>query len=197
MKINFLKSALFLGLSISALMSSAQECQDNWLSVVDNTIVDINGTEVKFAGVNWSGFETSSIHVLEGLYNRDILSMLNQIKDLGFNHIRVPWHNGILRQGSDALNVGSSVSGWTNIQLEADPYYPWDDYFPNGIPSDYYGPWSNLELQTESGVLHPLDVLDYLVEWCQENDMRIVLDNHSREPGGYLEEELWLSLIHI
>lgn len=191
MKIRFLHYAVLLSSLLTSSIVTAQDCQDNWLSVQGNKIVDINGTEVKLAGVNWSGFETSSIHVLEGLYNRDILSMLTQIKELGFNHIRVPWHNGIVRQGSDALNVASSVSDWTNIQLEADPYYPWDDYFPNGIPSTYYGPWSNLDLQPENGILHPLDVLDYLVEWCQDNDMRIVLDNHSREPGGYAEEELW------
>jgi len=149
---------------------SQENCPGNWLSVSGNQLLDADGNEVILAGVNWSGFE-ANISTLEGLYARDMRSMLLQAKDLGFNCLRIPWHNLMLRDGAE---------------VQAPNLWIQDPYTYNGIPEQ--GPFSNLYLE---GKTKPIEVLDELVTWCQENDMKIILDCHSRNPGGYLVEGLW------
>jgi len=51
-----------------------------------------NGTieRIKLFGVNWFGFETQN-YVVHGLWSRNYKEMLDQIKELGFNAIRLPF----------------------------------------------------------------------------------------------------------
>ncbi|MEM0470963.1 MAG: cellulase family glycosylhydrolase [Candidatus Anstonellales archaeon] len=70
----------------------------------------VNGTEVyvqypngtiqhlKLYGVNWFGFETPD-RVVHGLWSRNYRDMLDQIKSLGFNAIRLPFCRASIRQG--------------------------------------------------------------------------------------------------
>ncbi|NPA22303.1 MAG: cellulase family glycosylhydrolase [Candidatus Micrarchaeota archaeon] len=53
---------------------------------------DINGTvePLYLRGVNWFGFETED-HVVHGLWARNYQDMLDQMKELGFNAIRLPF----------------------------------------------------------------------------------------------------------
>ena len=59
------------------------------------TMIDANGEPVRLTGVNWFGFETAN-RVVHGLWSRDYRSMLHQVRDLGFNALRIPWSNAIL-----------------------------------------------------------------------------------------------------
>ena len=58
-------------------------------SVSGSRIFNNNGDEVPLYGVNWFGFETEN-HVPHGLWTRNWQSMIEQIKGLGFNAIRLP-----------------------------------------------------------------------------------------------------------
>ena len=60
------------------------------LKTQGGTIVDAAGKEVVLQGVNWFGFETAN-HAPHGLWTRDYLEMLAQIKAQGFNTIRMPF----------------------------------------------------------------------------------------------------------
>ncbi|UII27504.1 cellulase family glycosylhydrolase [Fulvivirga maritima] len=135
----------------------------NFLSTEGDHLIDANGNEVRLTGVNWFGFETNEL-VPHGLWARDLESMLIQIKDQGFNCIRIPWCNAMLAPGATA-----SVNSFGT-----DPY--------TGVSP------MNAEAATKS---QPIEIMDIIVEWCQENDMKIILDNHSRAPGAYMEEDLW------
>ena len=53
-------------------------------------IVDADGRTAVLQGVNWFGFETSN-HVVHGLWTRDYRDVLVQIRQLGFNSIRLPF----------------------------------------------------------------------------------------------------------
>ena len=53
-------------------------------------IVDSLGQVILLRGVNWSGFETDN-HAPHGLWTRDCTDMLVQIKELGYNIIRLPF----------------------------------------------------------------------------------------------------------
>ncbi|WP_299220914.1 cellulase family glycosylhydrolase [uncultured Aquimarina sp.] len=143
--------------------SQTDNCEGNWLSTSGNKLLDADGNEVILAGVNWFGFETqlSSFH---GIWSRDHKSVLQQSKDLGFNCFRIPWHNMMLRDGA-SINISS---------YGTDPY--------TGVT-----PMN----EEEANYSTPLELLDRVVKWCQENDMKIILDCHSRNPDAYLVEKLW------
>ncbi|CAM1343946.1 cellulase family glycosylhydrolase [Tenacibaculum amylolyticum] len=137
--------------------------QPNYLNVSGNKLIDSRGQVVRLTGVNWFGFETQS-YFPHGIWTRDMKSVLQQIKDLGFNTIRVPWCNEMLDPGK-TIDVPS---------YGADPY--------TGI-----SPMNEVEGQ----ITKPIELLDVLVQWCQDNDIKVVLDNHSRAADGFLNEELW------
>ena len=61
-----------------------------------NSKIYANGSEVRFAGVNWFGFEDSN-YMLHGLDRRPIGDMLNQMAEAGINAIRVPFCPGALK----------------------------------------------------------------------------------------------------
>ena len=143
--------------------SSVQAQQQNWLSAKGNQVIDSRGQEVRLTGVNWFGFETE-VAFPHGIWTRDTKSVLKQIKDLGFNSIRIPWANEIMF-GNQQISIKSfgedPVSGVAPMNEE------------------------------EANVSTPLELMDIIVKWCQENDMKIVLDNHTRKPDSHLQEGLW------
>lgn len=135
----------------------------NYLSVQGNKLIDSNGNVVRLTGVNWFGFETNNLHV-HGIWSRDTKSMLKQIKDQGFNVIRIPWCNKILDPSATILINAYGTDPYTGVS-------PMNEY--------------------ESTLTKPIELLDVIVEWCQDNNMKIILDNHSRQPDGYMNELLW------
>lgn len=151
-------------LLVPSIILSQDTCNGNWLSTEGNLLKDANGNTVRLTGINWFGFETET-NFPHGLWGvRDHRSMLQQIKDLGFNTIRVPWHNGMLRDGASLEIVNGGTDPYTGI-----------------TPMN----------EVEATFTQPVQLLDFMIEWCQENDMKIVLDCHSRNPGAFIEETLW------
>ena len=90
-----------------------------YLSTKGNQIVDSNGNAVRITGVNWFGFETGN-QVLHGLWTRDYHSMLDQVKSLGFNTLRIPFSNQMLASGAATssinYNANPDLQGLTPIQ---------------------------------------------------------------------------------
>ena len=66
-----------------------------WLSTSGNQIVDSAGHSVQIAGVNWFGFENNDL-APHGLWTRNYKEMMDQMADLGFNTIRLPFSNDTL-----------------------------------------------------------------------------------------------------
>jgi aryl-phospho-beta-D-glucosidase BglC (GH1 family) len=134
-----------------------------FLSAAGNRLVDAEGQTVRLTGINWFGFETSN-QSPHGLWARDFRSMLTQIREVGFNAVRIPWSNAILAADAQASSVNTDG---------ADPY---DGQEPMNAP---------LEGRT------PLEMLDLIVDEARNQGLKVILDNHSREPDGYMEETLW------
>jgi aryl-phospho-beta-D-glucosidase BglC (GH1 family) len=141
----------------------APELASGYLHVEGNRLVDDNGNAARLTGVNWFGFETSNLSP-HGLWTRDYRSMLKQIVDMGFNTVRIPWCNAMMRDGA----VTSSINTYG-----ADAY-------------DGTNPM-NGGLEGKS----PLEVMDLVVASAGELGLKVMLDNHSRAPDGYMEEDLW------
>ncbi|MFO0907366.1 MAG: cellulase family glycosylhydrolase [Isosphaeraceae bacterium] len=73
--------------------------QSGFFTTLGNQIVDSAGQSVRIAGVNWFGFETSNF-APHGLWARGYREMMDQMKQLGFNTIRLPYSNQLFDAGS-------------------------------------------------------------------------------------------------
>ncbi|MGW0822146.1 cellulase family glycosylhydrolase [Streptomyces sp. NPDC002845] len=85
-------------------------------------ILDEAGQPVRVAGINWFGFETAN-HVVHGLWARDYKSMIDQMRSLGYNTIRLPYSDDILKPGTmpDSINFAdgknADLQGLTSLQV--------------------------------------------------------------------------------
>jgi endoglucanase len=117
----------------------------------------------RLTGVNWFGFETGN-YAPHGLWTRDYESMLQQIYDLGFNCVRLPWCNEMLDQDPSGIQVNEygvdAYTGETGLNVELD-----------GLSS--------------------IEVMDEILDTCAEIGLYVILDNHSRDADAYLTEALW------
>jgi endoglucanase len=75
-----------------------------------NRIVDSNGEVVRIAGINWYGFETTD-YLAHGLWAQDYKTILNTIKSLGFNVVRIPFSNQMVETNPIPSNYTTSVNG--------------------------------------------------------------------------------------
>jgi aryl-phospho-beta-D-glucosidase BglC (GH1 family) len=75
---------------------------------------------VRLTGLSWFGFETSNF-APHGLWSRSMSSMLDQIKTLGFNTIRVPYTNQMFDAASTPngidFNQNPDLQGLTALQI--------------------------------------------------------------------------------
>ncbi|MFF4491747.1 cellulase family glycosylhydrolase [Streptomyces sp. NPDC001544] len=78
-------------------------------------ILDAAGQPVRIAGINWFGFETGN-HVVHGLWSRDYKSMIDQMKSLGYNTIRLPYSDDIFKGSTVPDSI--DFSGGKNADLQ-------------------------------------------------------------------------------
>jgi len=85
-----------------------------------NQIVDANNQPVRLAGVNWFGLETSNF-APHGLWARGYRDMMDQMKQLGFNTIRLPYSNQLFDAGSMPNGIDFSknpdLQGLNGLQI--------------------------------------------------------------------------------
>ena len=148
-----------LGLLAAAPVSAS------YLHRQGNKLLDADGKEVRLTGVNWFGFETGNL-APHGLWARDWLGVLMQVKEMGFNCVRIPFCDRILDPGAKSLSVTTYGS---------DPYRR----IANGS--------INRELDGKT----PLEMLDIIISGCRHLGLKVILDNHSRKPDGYMVEMTW------
>ncbi len=134
-----------------------------YLHVEGNQILDDSGHVARLTGVNWFGFETGNLSP-HGLWARDYRSMMKQIAEVGFNTVRIPWCNAMLRDGAATNSINT---------YGPDPY---DGTDPMNGPLEG---------------LSPIEVMDLVIQAASDAGLKVMLDNHSREPDGYMTEQVW------
>ena len=72
-----------------------------------NQILDANGEVVRIAGINWYGFETTD-KVIHGLWCQDWHNIVNTIKSLGYNVVRMPFSDDMVSFPIAPTNIGAS-----------------------------------------------------------------------------------------
>ncbi len=114
---------LIATLAVSLLMSVGVRhsfAATGYYHTSGNRIVDSNGNPAVFNGLNWFGFETAN-YSPHGLWQYSLDSFMDQIKDHGYNLIRLPYSNQMFDAGSmpSGLNTNTNADliGLTPIQL--------------------------------------------------------------------------------
>jgi endoglucanase len=128
-----------------------------------NKILDANNQGVRIAGINWFGFETDN-KFPHGLWSRGYKSMLNQIKSLGYNTIRLPYSNSIFTYDGSNNVVGSPAV--TGINSYADG-------------------GENIDLDGKTAV----QIMDRIIDYGTSIGLRFILDRH--RPDGSSQSPLW------
>ncbi len=191
-------AAVMLGtFSITSVPATAEDKPgangDDWLHVNENAeVVDKDGNPVWLTGVNWFGYNAGR-QVFDGVWSKNMHSMLNQIADHGFNLLRVPMSTQILLQWKK--HGPDSGGGVGEVTMMVNPY-------------------ENPELTVGGGVdgagqyelKYSFDIWNMAVDWCRENGMKIMVDIHSattaamghQKPLWYdnnFSEEDWLEAL--
>jgi aryl-phospho-beta-D-glucosidase BglC (GH1 family) len=95
---------LFVLLAFLSLHVKQVSSTPNYLHTSGNKIVDASGKVVGLSGVNWFGFETE-LRAPHGLWQRNWQDMLDQVRDLGYNVIRLPFSNAMLDPGAKPTGI--------------------------------------------------------------------------------------------
>jgi mannan endo-1,4-beta-mannosidase len=80
------------------------EKDTGFLSTKGRLIVDAAGKPFRIAGVSWFGFETDTM-VPHGLWQRSLREMAAQIRSLGFNTVRIPFSQEMLRPEAQTKSI--------------------------------------------------------------------------------------------
>jgi Ca2+-binding RTX toxin-like protein/aryl-phospho-beta-D-glucosidase BglC (GH1 family) len=92
---------------------------DGFLSTSGNQIVDGAGQPVKISGVNWFGLE-STRYAPDGLHARSYQSMMDQMAELGFNTIRLPYSDELFLNGLPTgidFGLNPDLVGLTGLEI--------------------------------------------------------------------------------
>jgi endoglucanase len=88
-------------------------------------ILDANGKPVRIAGINWYGFETTDL-VAHGLNVQDYKTILQTIKNNGYNTIRIPFSNqmvespivpGYIQYTNSSGPINADLQGLNSLQI--------------------------------------------------------------------------------
>ncbi len=89
---------IITGVGLSAVPARHAMAASDYLHTSGSKIYDSANRLANLSGLNWFGFETSN-NAPHGLWTRSWGSMLDQIKSLGYNVIRLPFSNAMLKTG--------------------------------------------------------------------------------------------------
>ncbi len=83
-----------------------------------NQILDAAGNPVRIAGINWYGFETPD-EIAHGLWAQDYHVIINDIRNLGYNTIRIPFSNQMVEDPIVPQNLSFyNATGPINTDLK-------------------------------------------------------------------------------
>ncbi|HZR51618.1 MAG TPA: cellulase family glycosylhydrolase [Streptosporangiaceae bacterium] len=82
-----------------------------------NQILDSSGNPVRIAGINWYGFETPD-EIAHGLWAQDYHKIIDDMKNLGYNTIRIPFSNQMVETPIVPQNLSFFNTGPINTDLK-------------------------------------------------------------------------------
>ncbi|HEY6404256.1 MAG TPA: glycoside hydrolase family 5 protein [Blastocatellia bacterium] len=113
-------TALLLGIFWQETSPVTQAAGEGYWHTSGNQILDASNQPVRITGINWFGMETSNF-APHGLWTRGYRSMLDQIKSLGYNTLRLPYCNQLFDSNSAPNGIDFSMNpdlqGLTGLQI--------------------------------------------------------------------------------
>ena len=104
-------TSIAVTVALSAIMTPFASAQGSgYWHTSGNKVLDSHGSEVRIAGINWYGFETPD-YLVHGLWAQDYKTVLNDIKSLGFNVIRIPFSNQMVESNPVPTNFTQYANG--------------------------------------------------------------------------------------
>lgn len=156
-------------------------------STSGNTIVDTEGNRVRITGINWFGMETETF-APHGLWTRGYKSMMDQMKQEGYNTIRLPFSNQILDAGRSPANgainysVNPDLQGLNSLQV-MDTIIEYAEQIGMKVILDRHRPLSNAQsaLWYTNEIPEPRWIADWqtLAERYKGNNTVIGADLHN------------------
>ena len=98
-------AAATLATAASAAAPSASGAGAGYWHTSGSEILDAAGNQVRIAGINWYGFETTD-EVAHGLWSADYHAVVDDIRNLGYNTIRIPFSNQMVENPVVPANIG-------------------------------------------------------------------------------------------
>lgn len=89
-----------------------------YLSTSGNQVIDVGGNPVRIASIGWYGTDGPAGSALQGLWKTSYGTILQSIKDDGFNTVRVPWSNADLNTPFAGTNQLGGVDWSQNADLK-------------------------------------------------------------------------------
>jgi chitinase len=109
-----------ISISDATVTEPSGQSAPDFFHTAGNQILDAHGQPVRIAGVNWFGFETANV-VVHGLWARNYKDMMDQMKQLGFNTIRLPYSNAIfdpsIKPTGIDFGLNPDLQGLSSLQI--------------------------------------------------------------------------------
>lgn len=154
----------FMAIGLYGRQNVSAQTSWTYLHTSGRNIVDANNNVVHISGVNWFGAETPD-WTPDGLWSIDYRVMLNQIKSLGYNTIRLPYSTDFLDFKDTGGGRVPNLSLWANPDLK-DPGDPSGQTALKGVP-----------------------LLDKIINYAGSIGLRVFLDRHRADAGH--QDPLW------
>jgi endoglucanase len=155
--------------ALSCCFTGAQAQVSFPLHTSGQFIVDSAGKRVHLNAVNWYGAESSDF-VVAGLQSATLPAIVQQIKSLGFNAVRLPWSNQLYESnppvGSYALAANPGLQGENALAIL--------DQVVNAL--------------TGAGIMVILDNHNSNAEWCCGNDGNALWYNSQYPEASWLAD---------
>ncbi len=163
-----------LGPVAAGTPAGADDCAGDgpapYLHTCGTRVVDANGAPVTLRAVNWYGFDSNDF-VAGGLRYQSYQAIVDRIKGLGFNALRIPFSNELVERDPVVSALGPVCA-----HLSCLPNSGADALGPN---SGLYG-------------LDALTILKTIVDYAGGQGLYVILDNHRSQAGwGPQENGLW------
>jgi chitinase len=109
-----------LSITDATALEGDSQTSSGFFHTSGNQILDSSNRPVKIAGVNWFGME-SSTYAPHGLWTKGYKEMMDQMKSLGFNTIRMPFSNQLFDANSKPNGIDFSknpdLQGLSGLQI--------------------------------------------------------------------------------
>jgi endoglucanase len=103
-------AAISLDITSTAAFAQSPSAGVGYWHTAGNAILDANSAQVRIAGINWYGFETPDF-IAHGLWAQDYKTILNTIKALGYNVVRIPFSNQMVESNPIPTNFTQYANG--------------------------------------------------------------------------------------